>query len=572
MADIQNIDLGVTADDGTGDTARQGGAKINQNFAALNQELSDLNDSKEEVGVSGVVAAAAVDAHEDEFDHALLHVPVTQGSGISVSGQVVTNIDKGTTSRAGHEAAYDHTKLHDPVTAGAGITVADQVVGNADRGSVARTAHENAFDHSKIDTALQEESDTLDSVTGRGAVTLNPIEIGGATTPWVQLDTEFADGTAEGRMQWNSDDGTAEIGMPGGNVNLQIGQEQLIRVRNNSGTNILNGQAVYVSGSTGANIRVALAQANTAMSSHVIGLATENIDDGDFGYVTSLGLVRGINTDSFLEGDELFLDATTPGALTKVKPVPPNYCTFIGNVVVKGVGNGAILVRPHAEPFDLVAAKADDDDGTSNAIEVYNSSNEKTFEIRDNGHYRSIGNAWKDMIADLFGKRLLSTAGKVDYDYEENAIIFKASGDITNADDRVGGNQEINHEMMIGTDIVFKPHIHWWQQVTSGAVVSHIWTCRWRLQRNGQAKATSWNTITANANTAKDVFDFSASPDGLYNQLTRFDDITVTCGVSDTIQIQLTRSDANAGDIAVTFFDLHGRVDSDGSDGEISKT
>ena len=211
--------------------------------------------------------------------------------------------------------------------------------------------------------------------------------------------------------------------------------------------------------------------------------------------------------------------------------------------------------------------------GTSKPIEVYDSTPTKTFEIRDNGHYRTSGNSWKDMIMDLFGKRLFEIAGKVDYNYDENVIIFQASGDITNANDRVGGNQEINHEMKVGDNITFKPHLHWWQQVTSNTVVAHTWTCRYRLQRNGAAKTTSWTTITANSGAGgDDIYDFTAQADGLYNQLTRFDDITVTCGVSDTLQFQITRSDANAGDIAVYFFDLHGQVDSDGSDSEISKT
>lgn len=55
----------------------------------------------------------------------------------------------------------------------------------------------------------------------------------------------------EGRMYWNSDDGTVNIGMPGGNVSLQVGQEQLLRVHNSSGVDILNGQAVYISGAFG---------------------------------------------------------------------------------------------------------------------------------------------------------------------------------------------------------------------------------------------------------------------------------------------------------------------------------
>lgn len=221
---------------------------------------------------------------------------------------------------------------------------------------------------------------------------------------------------------------------------------------------------------------------------------------------------------------------------------------------------------------DVTTFEGKTTDGTTNIVTLNDSAGAKVYEVRTNGHYRSSGNAWKDMIMDLFGKRLSSAAGKVSYDYDDNTVIFKANGNITNADDRVGGNQEINHEFLVGANITYKPHLHWFQQVTGGVVVAHVFTARWRLQRNGQAKETAWNLITANAGTVKDVFDFSARPNGLYNQLTRFDDITVTCSISDTIQLQLTRSDANVGDIPVYFFDIHGRVDSDGSDMEVMKT
>jgi hypothetical protein len=222
-----------------------------------------------------------------------------------------------------------------------------------------------------------------------------------------------------------------------------------------------------------------------------------------------------------------------------------------------------------------ITVKGSTNDGSTNVLELYDSDDVLVNMIKSNGSQRTpaLSSAWKDMIADLFGKRLYATAGTVDYDYDENVIIFQANGDITSADDRVGGNQEINHEFLIGTNITFRPHIHWWQQVTSGAVVAYVFTLRWRLQRNGQAKATSWNTITCNVGAGgDDVYDFTSEADGLYNQISRFDDITITCGLSDTIQFQMTRSDANAANVGVTFFDLHGQVDSNGSDSEISKT
>lgn len=220
-----------------------------------------------------------------------------------------------------------------------------------------------------------------------------------------------------------------------------------------------------------------------------------------------------------------------------------------------------------------IEATGEANDGTSNPIEVYNSDNTKSFEIRDNGHYRSLGNSWKDMIMDLFGRQLTSTAGKVDYDFDENCMVFEPGGVITNANDRVCGNQEINHEFKVGTNITFYAHLHWWQQVTSNTVKPIVFTARYRLQRNNTAKTTAWTTITANAGAGgDDVFDFTAQANGLYNQITRFDPITITCGISDTLQIQMTRTDAQTGNVSVTFFDIHGQVDSDGSDNELSKT
>jgi hypothetical protein len=176
------------------------------------------------------------------------------------------------------------------------------------------------------------------------------------------------------------------------------------------------------------------------------------------------------------------------------------------------------------------------------------------------------------MIADLFGKRLLSSSGIVDYDYDENAIVFADGGDIETANDRVGGNLEINHEFKVGSNITFYPHIHWFQQVTDNAVDSIVFTMRYRVQRNNQAKTTDWTVITAEAGSADDIFDFTNEADGLYNQLTKFDDITIDCSISDTIQFQLTRTDSEGGTVAVYFMDLHGEVDSWGSEDEILKT
>lgn len=213
-------------------------------------------------------------------------------------------------------------------------------------------------------------------------------------------------------------------------------------------------------------------------------------------------------------------------------------------------------------------------DSVKSALKIGNPGAGNYADIGTDGTIRLRGEAtcWRDMVFDVFGQRLNSTAGKVDYDFDENAIVFSPSGSISTAADRVGGNQEINHEMLVGNSITFKPHIHWWQPVASGAVGAIVFTLRYRLQRNNTEKTSSWTTITCEAGSGgDDLFDFTGEADGSYCQISRFDDITVTCGISDTFQVQMTRTDSVSGDVSVFFIDIHGQVDSFGSEAEITK-
>lgn len=201
---------------------------------------------------------------------------------------------------------------------------------------------------------------------------------------------------------------------------------------------------------------------------------------------------------------------------------------------------------------------------------------------KDQGiRYKGSTTVWKDMIGDLFGKRLLSTSGKVDYDYDNNCIDFSSGGSITNKNDRISANIEINHEMMVGNSIVFYPHTHWFQEITSNDpdvldTTAYELTVRWRLLRNGYGVDLStpdWSIITITSG-ADNLFD-NTNADGkeYFNQLTKASaPITIDCGISDTIQFQIARTDSLGGVQKVYFFDIHGAVDSSGSDEEISKT
>ena len=165
-----------------------------------------------------------------------------------------------------------------------------------------------------------------------------------ANVDYTQFDITYADGAVEGRLQWNTNDGTLEVGMPGGNVTLQIGQEHLVRCRNTTGNTINNGSVVYISGQSGNKPLIALSKADDKSTAIVFGVATENIANNDNGYVTTTGMVRSMNTFGLVEGSYVFLSATTAGGLETSPAVAPSYKARVGYCISTHNSEGSILV------------------------------------------------------------------------------------------------------------------------------------------------------------------------------------------------------------------------------------
>lgn len=164
---------------------------------------------------------------------------------------------------------------------------------------------------------------------------------------YIEFDTSTVVPSSVGRLSWNLDDGTLNLGLIGGNVVNQLGQELVQRCYNNTGAPIAEGSVVKVVGATGQRLTIELAQANNdANSLTVIGVATETIPNKALGYVATEGFVRSVNTQGFSDGDVLWLSPTIPGKLTNVKPVAPQHMVMIGYVVKGGsVGAGSIFVK-----------------------------------------------------------------------------------------------------------------------------------------------------------------------------------------------------------------------------------
>ena len=168
----------------------------------------------------------------------------------------------------------------------------------------------------------------------------------------IQFDlTPTAPSPQEGFQYWDTDAGTLSLGMPGGNVNLQMGQEGLKRVRNESGVTIPNGSLVYTTGSSGNKPLVGLCDNTDTEKSFVLGMATEDIAHNSNGYIALWGSVSGetlqpINTSAYAVGTKLYM--STAGGWTATHPSDPTHSVvIIGEVQRQHATEGKIeLLNP----------------------------------------------------------------------------------------------------------------------------------------------------------------------------------------------------------------------------------
>lgn len=146
-------------------------------------------------------------------------------------------------------------------------------------------------------------------------------------------------------LVWNDGEGTLDLGLKGGNVTLNLGQEEVALCYNGTGSTLANGTVVYISGSQGQRPSISKASASSeSTSSKTLGVVTEDIANGAEGFVATFGIVRGLNTLAFAEGSSLWL-STTAGQITTTMPTAPNHGVFIGYCVRQHETSGQIFVK-----------------------------------------------------------------------------------------------------------------------------------------------------------------------------------------------------------------------------------
>ena len=120
----------------------------------------------------------------------------------------------------------------------------------------------------------------------------------------------------------------------------------IARVRNNTGSTLTKGTAVYINGAVGQLPTVAKARADTdATSAQTLGIMSADVANNTNGNVTVIGRVANVDTSAYTDGQQLYLSGVTAGALTATKPYAPLHLVYVAVVEHAHPTQGLLFVK-----------------------------------------------------------------------------------------------------------------------------------------------------------------------------------------------------------------------------------
>lgn len=375
----------------------------------------------------------------------------------------------------------------------------------------------------RVETTLDVDGDT--EIGGE----LSVDEINGG---YIDFDIESGDpGYQQGRMYWDTNDETVAVHVNNGTdqVTLQLGQEQHVLVRNDTGSDWPNGAIGIATGSVGYRPTAILAQADVITT----------------GVATTYGLVRGVDTSDWDEGDVLYVSATTAGELTNVPPTS-GYNVVFGRVLRKHPEDGIIFVLPREAPYRGNLAGGDYVD----------------WDYR--GQMTAYGDArwWDDIRVPAQATRLNPATTKPDFGTfisNTKTFLFDPA-----SEESVHFSVQMPHGWVLSTNI--EPHVHW--TPTS----SNTGTVVWGLECTTGAISGTFGV--------PDILTVAQAANGTayYHHYADFDELDMSSvdTVSAMLICRLFRDadagpDTYTGDAALLETDFHYLMDTLGSREETSK-
>lgn len=196
-------------------------------------------------------------------------------------------------------------------------------------------------------------SSTADALARFNGTTGKIIKNSGATlsdTGTLKLQSQgSAPSYANGNLYYDSATSTLNFTNENSNLVMPIGQQVRMKVHNFNGFTFTKGSAVFITGGTATPpylLSIDVAQANDEVAAEVVGVLLDDIDPDSDGFILVEGLLEGVDTSGFFEGQYVYLSATVAGGLTGVAPHQPNFRNVIGFAANIDATHGSIFVFP----------------------------------------------------------------------------------------------------------------------------------------------------------------------------------------------------------------------------------
>ncbi len=199
----------------------------------------------------------------------------------------------------------------------------------------------------KIDLGSNGSSATI-SVSGNYVAATGNLDV-------LSFNTNIQPDLLQGQIAWNDTEGTVDVGLTDSAV-ISIGEHNIFRLRNSTGSVLYKGQAVYATGvHSNGIIEPGLYTANGSIREiRFLGLILENINSNNNGYAINFGHLYEIDTrgniasniavgdETWADGDVLYVHPTVAGKLTNVEP---KHSISVA-IILDSASNGKIFVRP----------------------------------------------------------------------------------------------------------------------------------------------------------------------------------------------------------------------------------
>ena len=154
-------------------------------------------------------------------------------------------------------------------------------------------------------------------------------------------------------MSYNNITGVFTYNDPTGGGPVASATRIVEGVRNQTGSTIPAGSAVYLDGVSGTTPLVHLADNDAAGSFPAVGIVLSSISNNSNGEIVTFGEIVGFDTTGYASNDVLYLSATA-GQLTNVRPsTEANAIQNVARVMRPNLSNGSIIVMGAGRANDV---------------------------------------------------------------------------------------------------------------------------------------------------------------------------------------------------------------------------